>query len=233
MSGEGVEQVGLAICVGIPSEVRESEPEYVEYFGRQMEAVNDILVSFDLPEHAEPFDIEDERTVEFDMLGYGGLHYLRRLAAHLALRGELPPPGEGDAASDSVLNDYYRIFDASRARGESAGMPFQHLIVHGDAEGYYLPVEFDEVITPDASLEIAGGMLGSSHALLRECRELARQLELPEGLSPDDEAFDNPFEEQGLGEAKWEQYRVESYICLGLIGACEASVEHGAAVVFE
>ncbi len=233
MSDEGLEQVGLAVCVGIPAEVRESDPEYVEYFGRQMEAVNDILVSFGLPEHAEPFDIEDERTVEFDMLGYGGLHYLRRIAAHLALRGELPPPGEGDAASDSVLNDYYRIFDTSRARGESAEMPFQHLIVHGDAEGYYLPVEFDEVITPDASLEIAGGTLGSSHALLGECRELARQLELPEGLSPDDEAFDNPFEEQGLGDAKWEQYRVESYVCLGLIGACEASVENGAAIVFE
>jgi hypothetical protein len=224
--------VGLAICVGIPSEVRESDPEYLEYFDGQVEAVNGVLDSFGLPEYQEPFDIEDERTFEFDMLGYDGLHYLRRLAAHLALKGELPPPGEGDAASDPVLNDYYRIFDASFARGQATGMPFQHLIVHGDAEGYYLPVEFEDVIIPDASLEIDGGMLGSSHALLGECKELARQLELPEGLSPDDEAFDEAFDKQGLGDAKWERYRVESYTCLGLILACEASIETGAAVVF-
>jgi hypothetical protein len=227
-----LEQLELTLCVGVPSEVRESDPEYLEYFEGQVEAVNGVLDSFGLPEYREPFDIEDERTFEFDMLGYDGLHYLRRLAAHLALKGELPPPGDDDAQTDPVLNDYYRIFDASLARGQATGMPFQHLIVHGDAEGYYLPVEFEDVIIPDASLEIAGGMLGSSHALLGECKELARQLELPEGLSPDDEAFDEAFENQGLGEAKWERYRVESYTCLGLIRACEASLETGAAVVF-
>ena len=96
---------------------------------------------------------------------------------------------------DPVLRDYFRIFDASIARGEAAGMPYQHLIVHGDAEGYYLPVEFDDVIIPDPSLEIAGGMLGSSHALLRECRELAGVLELPEDLSLEDEAT-----AEGFGE---------------------------------
>ncbi|HEX8282607.1 MAG TPA: hypothetical protein VF588_04600 [Pyrinomonadaceae bacterium] len=224
--------MGLVICVGLPPEARESDPEYLEYFDGQVEAVNGVLDSYGLPEYQEPFDIEEGRTFEFDMLGFDGLHYLRRLAAHLALKGELPPPGDETAASDPVLNDYYRIFDASFARGEAAGMPFQHLIVHGDAEGYYLPVEFDDVIIPDASLEIAGGMLGSSHALLSECRELARQLELPEGLTSEDEAFDEAFENQGVGDAKWEQYRVESYTCLGLIGACEASIETGAAVVF-
>ena len=224
--------MGLAICVGIPSEVRESDPEYVEYFGQQMEAVNGVLESFGLPEHSEPLDIEDERTAEFEMYDYSGLHCLRRLAAHLALKGELPPPGDDEAASDPVLNDYYRIFDASFAQGTAAGMPFQHLIVHGDAEGYYLPVEFEDVLIPDASLEIAGGMLGSSQVLLRECRELARALELPEDLSPDDEQVWSAADTQGEGETKWEQYGVESFTCLSLIRACEASVETGAAVVF-
>src|SRR5688500_11735531 len=121
----------LTICVGIPPEVRESDPEYVEYFGRQMDAVNDVLESVGLPGHAEPFDIEDERTFECEMYGFSGLHYLRRLAAHLALKGELPAPGDETAASDSVLEDYYKIFDASFAQGKAAGMPFQHLIVHG------------------------------------------------------------------------------------------------------
>lgn len=224
--------MGLTICVGIPSEIRDGDPEYVEYFEQQMEAVNGVLESFGLPEHREPLDIEDERTAEFEMDDDSGLHYLRRLAAHLALRGELPPPGDDAAASDAVLSDYYRIFEASFTQGKAAGMPFQHLIVHGDAEGYYLPVEFDDVLIPDASLEIAGGMLGSSQALLRECRELARALELPEDLSPDDERVWSAADTQGEGETKWEQYGVESFTCLNLIRACEASVETGAAVVF-
>jgi hypothetical protein len=224
--------VGLALCVGVPSEIRESDPEYVAYFEQQVEAINGVLESFELPPHHEPFDVEDERTFECDMIGYSGLHYLRRIAAHLALGRDLPPPGDDGAASDPVLSDYYKIFDASFARGQATGIPFQHLIVHGDAEGYYLPVEFEDVIIPDPSLEIAGGMLGSSHTLLRECRELAQVLELPEALSLEDEAVWAAAESQGEGEAKWERYGIESYTCLALIKACEASVETGAAVVF-
>ena len=224
--------MGLALCVGVPSEIRESDPEYVEYFEQQVEAINGVLESFGLPAHREPFDVEDERTFECEMYGYSGLHYLRRVAAHLALGRNLPEPGDDGAASDPVLSDYYRIFDASFARGEAAGMPFQHLIVHGDAEGYYLPVEFDDVIIPDASLEIAGGMLGSSHALLRECRELAQALELPLDLSVEDQRLWLAPDTQGEGETKWEQYGVESFTCIMLIRACEASIDTGAAVVF-
>ncbi|HEX8557619.1 MAG TPA: hypothetical protein VF668_05930 [Pyrinomonadaceae bacterium] len=228
--------MGLTICVGLPPEAREGDPEYLEYFDGQVEAVNGVLDSFGLPEYQEPFDIEEGRTFECELYGDSGLHCLRRLAAHLALKGELPPPGDETAADDPVLGDYYKIFDASFAQGQAGAMPFQHLIVHGDAEGYYLPVEFEEVIIPDASLEIAGGMLGSSHALLRECRELARALEIPEALSPDDEALweaaDNQGEDAAEGGATWERYGVESQACLCLMRACEASIETGAAVVF-
>ena len=224
--------MGLAICVGMSTEVREGDPEYAEFFDRQMEAVNGVLESFGLPEHSEPADLDDERTFECEMPGYAGLHYLRRLAAHLALKGELPEPGDEDSASDTVLNDYQKIFDASFGQGKASGIPFQHLIIHSDAEGYYLPLEFDDVLIPDASLEIAGGMVGSAPMLLRECRELAQALELPEGLSLEDEALWEALDNQGQGATKWERYGMESYTCLGLIRACEASAETGAAIVF-
>jgi hypothetical protein len=224
--------MGLVICVGFAAGGDETDSEYREYFERQLEAVNEILESFGLPTHQEPFDLEDERTSEWEMLDYSGLHYLRRLAAHLALKGELPPPGDEDAAGDPVLNDYYKFFDAGLAQGKAADMPFQHLLIHGDAEGYYLPVDFEDVIIPDASLEIAGGVIGSAQALLRECRELAQALEIPEGVSLEDEALLEAVDNQGSGETKWETYGVESFTCLCLMRACEASVETGAAVVF-
>jgi hypothetical protein len=223
--------VGLTICVGLSAEIREDDPEYAEYLERQLEAVNDILESFGLPAHNEPHALEDERTFECEMYGFSGLHRLRRVAAHLALRGELPTPGDVDAADDDVLNDYFKIFDASFAQGKSSEMPFQHLIVHSDAEGYYLPVEFEDVLIPDASLEIAGGMIGSSQVLLRECRELAQALEIPEGLSVE-ELSDEELEGREESETKWERYGVETHTCLALIRACETSVAAGAAVVF-
>ena len=223
--------MGLALCVGVPSEIRESDPEYVAYFEQQVEAINGVLESFGLPAHREPFDLGDERTFECEMYGYSGLHYLRRVAAHLALGKDLPPPGDTEAAKDPVLHDYYKIFDASFAQGKSSEMPFQHLIVHSDAEGYYLPVEFEDVLIPDASLEIAGGMIGSSQVLLRECRELAQALEIPEGLSVE-ELSDEELEGREESETKWERYGVETHTCLALIRACETSVAAGAAVVF-
>ena len=118
------------------------------------------------------------------------------------------------------------------AAGKASGMSFQHLIIHSDAEGYYLPVEFEDVLIADPSLEIAGGMIGSSHALLKECWELALMLELPPNLSVEDEEVWEAADSQGEGEAKWQRYGIESYTCLGLLQACEASIGTGAAIVF-
>ncbi len=230
--------MGLSLCVGVPAEIRESDPEYVEYFGQQVEAINEVLESFGLAPHREPFDVEDERTFECELSVESGLHLLRRVAAHLALKGELPPPGDEDAAGDAVLADYHRIFDTAFAQGHGAEMPFQHLIVHSDAEGFYVPVEFDAVIITEASQEIEGGIVGSTHALLRECREVAAALDVPEGLAFDDEAVLDAVDAQGEeeegvdGEPKWRRYGVETHTCLALVKACEASIETGAAVVF-
>ncbi|MGZ3424514.1 MAG: hypothetical protein ACXVEE_42030, partial [Polyangiales bacterium] len=57
---------------------------------------------------------------------------------------------------------------------EDAGTTFDfHLLVHSDCEGYYVPVDFAEVVFDD---ELPGGMLGSSQRLMRELVEVAPAL---------------------------------------------------------
>lgn len=225
--------MGLSVFVGLGTVLREEgEREALEQLGQQFEVVNELLESFALPPHREPYELEARQVVSVDLYGYSGLHHLRRVAAHLALGEELPPPGDEEAADDPALQDYYELFDARLSEGKAGGMRFQHLIIHGDAEGYYLPTEFDEVIHADPSLEVAGGMLGSAHRLLEECLELARALELPDELDVESDEVWEAAENQGEGEAKWQRYGVESHTCLALIKACRASIATGAAVVF-
>lgn len=225
--------MGLSISVGLGTEVREDgDDETLAYLEDQFEVINDLLESFGLPAHKEPYELEASRIVSLDMYGYSGLHYLRRVAAHLALAEELPPPGDEEASGDPVLSDYYQLYDEHLAEGKAGAMRFQHLIIHGDAEGYYLPVDFPEVIHADPSLEVAGDLIGSSPRLLAECLELAEALELPDDLDPEGDEIWEAAETQGEGEAKWQRYGIESHTCAALIRACRASVKTGAAVVF-
>jgi hypothetical protein len=225
--------MGLTICVGVAAQFREQGSDYMlEYTERQFELVNGLLESFGLPAHREPADLDAEQAVCFDMYGYVGLHYLRRVAAHLALGEGPPPPGDEEAARDPVLQDYYKLFDENFAQGEAAGMRFQHLIFHSDDRGYYVPVDFPEVLVADPSLGIEGDAVGSSHRLLEECLELAGALGLPDDLDSESDEVLEAAENQGGGGEGWRAYGVESYTCLVLIEACRASLATGAAVVF-
>ena len=61
---------------------------------------------------------------------------------------------------------------------------FQHLLWHSDAEGFYLPRDFEDVIldTAEPQREGIGYMVGSSVRLLAECRELAGLISLPDDV---------------------------------------------------
>jgi hypothetical protein len=222
--------MGLTVEVGILVDVAESDPDALESLREDFAAANAALYEDGLPTYDEP-ETASWEPLSFDMYGYSGLHYLRRIAAHVAARSELPPPGTDDASSDPVLEAYYDAVTKGWRpfrRSSRIDRRFDHLLLHSDAEGFYVPVEFENVLFTD---DVPGAMIGSAQALVRELEELAAALGVPTELDPESDELAEASEEQGDGEG-WKRYGVESFTCVRLLAAARASLDRGAAVVF-
>ena len=109
---------------------------------------------------------------------------------------------------------------------EAVASPRHHLLWHSDAEGYYVPVDFPEVILDD---RIAGSMVGSSVRLLEELKLIAPRLEiaLVHGELSDEMAsrIDQEAEKGG-------PYWIERLVWFSLFEAARLSIRHGAAIHF-
>lgn len=229
--------MGLALEVGVLADLKEGDPEGFEYHASALARLNRFLESCELPPHREPEDCE---VWSGEMIGYSGLHDLRRLAAHLDAEAPLPAPSRGDGTEDACLAGYYASADARRlglfqrlfGRKARYRRGFDHLILHGDAEGYYLPIDFPAVLFPPADLEIPGGMIGSAHRLLAELERIALALAIPDSLTPDAEELWEAADDPAEGGDLWQQYGRESFGCVTLRHACRQSITQRAAIVF-
>ena len=218
------------------NEEEESFQDFVDEFA----AINKVLRAAGLPEHREPVDLGEEDGISYDMIGYSGLHYLRRIAAHVWDGRGRPPPGSQESPRDPVMDRYYATIDrpqSKRRLGLFRRPPqerpnFDHLMQHSDADGFYLPLRFQSVLFADPALEIAGEMIGSGPLLMEECTRLAALLELPLDLDPESEEVWQAVDNQGQGLVPWKRYGIESFTCLRLYHACRVSVHLGAALVF-
>jgi hypothetical protein len=219
--------MGLTIQVG-----------YDEWWGSQevedtFTPINQILLAHSLPNHHEPFPPPPPLPLDWETYGYHGLHYLRRLAAHLWASSTLPQtPGNNENISDDpVIKDYYiDLFDVSPSGN------FNHLMFHSDADGLYIPLAFEKVLfSPD--LAPSNRFVGSSSSLLAECLRLARALELPEDLDKNDDDLFDAIEAQATHQPShdqrlWIRYAVEAYVCRNFVEACRLSVTTGCALRF-
>jgi hypothetical protein len=235
-ASEGDFVMGLSLAVGYLADLIGNDEEGAQGFRDELARLNHFLATVGIAAHEEP---EECKGFSCQMHGYSGLHYLRRIAAHLDLRGVLPPPGAEDSPSDKVLEQYYRLAEQGQRGfwsrlfpGTSPARTFDHLILHSDAEGFYLPREFSSVLSPDDDFQIPGGNVGSSFRLKEECIRLAAALELPLELDPEAEEVWEAADSQGTGDNLWERYGIESFGCLRLYTACQHSLKHGAAIVF-
>ncbi|HEY9732341.1 MAG TPA: hypothetical protein V6C89_10540 [Drouetiella sp.] len=217
--------MGLSLCVGMLADLLKNDEEGAAWLQNNLQSVNEFLASKNLKAHVEPRDC---KVFSCDMFGYSGLHYLRRLAAHLDLYKKLPEPGDESAPDDKELEEYFDMFDP-----DSPPRAFDHLILHSDAEGFYLPQDFDSVLFPPESMEIPGGMIGSCPQLKKECERIAKELELPLDTDPESDELLEATEDQGQDNSKkYLRYGIESYSLLNLYNASVHAIETGAALVF-
>ena len=219
--------MGLHVQVGLFADLEGHDPDSLHSHSEQLGFINECLRRNGLAPHQEPENIP---VSSWDTGGYWPLHCLRRLGAWLNLEGQLPTPGDESSDEDEVLARYYDF-----ERGTQGGLPrhtFDHLIFHSDAEGYYVPIDFPEVLFPDDDLDVDGGMFGSVQQLASECDLLAKVLAIPEGIGPASPALVAAARGQGRGDLRWQRYGVESRACLILREAARIALEQRAAIVF-
>jgi len=190
--------MGLAISVGMLDE----DEAYREMFDELAAS----LAQAGIAGYREPERVPDTMRAHCDSFPYSFLHYLRRC---YALLREGKPITVAEDADDDLVEEL--SIDSS-----------SHLLCHSDAEGYYVPVDFDEPLFSDEE------SIGSSQRLLAELREVGPHIGVKleaDGALSDAEAArlagydDGPF---------WREITV----WLTLHEACVASIAHGTAIVF-
>jgi hypothetical protein len=109
-----------------------------------------------------------------------------------------------------------------------AAKRLNHLLCHSDCEGFYLPIEFEEVLIDDHG-QIPGGMLGSSFMLQKELVAVAPAL----GIRLENENLDDAEAERINGGVEAEgPLWIEKAVWLSLYEAARLSIEHKTAICF-
>ncbi len=175
--------MGLCISVGIKAYVKINDSEDFAFYLKVFEEINKVLKENGLPEYHEPEDLpemvmidEQPSVAYYNSFSYSFIHYLRRFYARSVADPDWIPTlvaeGENPWEDEAVIDEL--------------AMLSSHLLCHSDCEGYYLPVDFDEVIfdfdkvifDEEGEDRIPGNMLGSSYALLKELKFIADKLKI-------------------------------------------------------
>ena len=202
------------------------DPDGLAWAEEKLSEVNYVLRANGLREHVEkPAELPPHTyRCQLGSIGWSWLHCLRRLYA-LTLQnsdaaGWRPVPAPQDYPGpdlDPVIDKELFVFIRS------------HLIVHSDSEGWYVPVDFEDILTGDGTIEPPGGLLGSSPRLLGELRDVAPWL----GIALDSEGgLDDQAAARLADATEDDPWHREKYAWLHLFEAARLSVELGTAVVF-
>lgn len=224
--------MGLSVVVGLLADMKANDPEGAEHLEAELAELSAALVAAGLPPHREPDAAE---MWEGEGYGYAGLHALRQVAG-LLWRG-LPIP-RAPRITGEVADDGDALSAAVHAALTDGGAcpPFAHLMQHSDAQGWYVPQDFEAPVPPLESGEFAADMwwIGSAPRLAAEVAELAAALGVPQDM----ECLDAPLlaaldaAEAPADAPLWQAQPVATWSVLLLRDACRASLATGAAIGF-
>jgi hypothetical protein len=207
--------MGLEVSVGNPA-IDDAEGE--EYFQGQYMRLSEVLaaagVEWSLPD--EPARPTGGRR-QISSFPYSSLHHLRRAYA-LRFEGRpVTPVVDGD------------LSDADRYVEDASSMLSSHLLCHSDSAGYYVPALMEDplFLSRESGID-GGGMVGSSHGLLRELVSIAPEI----GVRLENDGTLSDAEAHRLFDNNADPYRIEQTACLTLHEACRVSIESGQPIIF-
>lgn len=209
--------MGLGISVGILADLVINDAEGAEWVRKHLAIVNRYLTKAGLPAHMEPEQLLSlEWRTNDRSFSYSPLHYLRRIYARTKEDPDwvLTPVAEGeDPINDQAVEDELYMFRS-------------HLLCHSDAEGYYVPIDFTEVISGD---DILGGFIGSSYRLRDELIVAARPMNITLMNSELDGAEVRRI--KAIVSKRTPFYR-EYLVWLALFEATRLSIQHKSVIAF-
>jgi hypothetical protein len=212
--------MGLAVEVGLLAYLLEDDEEGAEWVRESLADANAVLAELNMPTHSEPEYLPpmDDRSI-MSSFPYSFLHHLRRAYARWRQNpGALATacPEDENPASDPAIDEESNAFDS-------------HLLCHSDAEGFYFPIDFSEVIIDENDQDrILGGLLGSSYRLHEELIALAPCL----GISSTEDLSDDAVNDIRAAVVAESELWIEKGVWLTLFEACRLSKLYGTAISF-
>lgn len=148
--------MGLEVEVGVLADLLEYDEEGADWLKDALALVNQLLAAEGSATFVEPTRLGPlPNRTGLGSLSYRELHFVRRAYSFGKEHpGEAMPALAPDAnpAQDPVLNRYVGDF-------------FCHLVNHSDSEGFFVPVDFGEILFDD---RLPGAIVGSSYRLRDE-----------------------------------------------------------------
>ncbi|AZL59002.1 hypothetical protein EI545_09225 [Tabrizicola piscis] len=241
--------MGLGLTVGLYADLDQNDPESADEAHQSFAAMAKAMANSGLVPHTEPKDCV---TWSADGYGYTGLHALREVAGlvwrdlpipmdHLLTGTDTPNAEALFSAAAAACAPERRQGLFERLLGEKRTPrpplpPFAHLVLHSDADGFYVPVDFVQPLIP---LPAPRGTellwpLGSVQRLSAELDVLGRALALPDPLPDPDTLLETWLEGPAPGPitAPWQAQPIATHSLIILRQACDHSLRTGAAIAF-